>query len=48
MVENENGVKGKEKVIYRLPPSELSVVSALPFLTHIMAIKNMGYEMGQM
>jgi hypothetical protein len=48
MVENENGIKGKEKAIYRLPQQELSVVSAVSFLTHFMTIKNMGYEKGQM
>jgi hypothetical protein len=29
MVENENGIKGKEKAIYRLQLQELSVVSAV-------------------
>jgi hypothetical protein len=47
-VENENGIKGKEKAIYRLPHQELSDVSAVSFLTYFMTIKNMGYEKGQM
>ena len=47
MVENENGIKGKEKAIYRLQPQELSIVSVVSFLTYFMTIKNMGYETGQ-
>jgi len=47
MVGNENGIKGKEKSIYRLPTQEPSVVSAVTFLTYFLKIKNKGYEKGQ-
>jgi hypothetical protein len=47
MVENENGIKEKEKAIYTLQHQELLVVSAVSFLTYFMTIKNMGYEKGQ-
>jgi len=47
MVENESGIKRKEKAIYRLQLQELSVVPALSFLTYFVTIKKMGYEKGQ-
>jgi len=47
MMENENGIKGKEKAIYRLKPQEVSVVSTVSFLTYFMTIKKMWYEKGQ-
>jgi hypothetical protein len=47
MVENENRIKGKEEAIYRLQPHEISVVSAVSFLTYFVTIKNMGYEKDQ-
>jgi uncharacterized protein YneR len=47
MIENENGIKRKERAIYRLKPQEVSVVSAVSFLTYFMTIKNMWYEKDQ-
>jgi len=47
MVGNENGIKEKEKAIYRLPTQEPSVVSAVAFLTYFLTIKNTEHEKGQ-